>query len=63
MSMKSLNQRLFATTWKSCRVVDRIDDCRLMLKMHEFITESESDKIIARMDKWVRMHGLKRKQK
>jgi hypothetical protein len=61
MSLKSLIPSE-KTKWKldGKDQFERVDNFRFFLKMHGFLTESESRKVEQRMDRWLNMHGLHR---
>lgn len=40
----------------------RIEHCRVMLLIHGFLTQSESNKVKARVIKWCAKHGIEYKR-
>lgn len=42
--------------WKKEPAIDRIHNCKAMLSIHGFLTESESKRVHERMLKWVEKH-------
>ena len=63
MSMETLDPKKAAKPWNHETIYERVDDCRFMLKVHGFLSESESDRVIKRIDKWLAMHGMRRFEK
>lgn len=63
MSMKTLKPKELATVWNAESIYDRVEECRFMLKVHGFLSEGESDRVIKRIDKWLAMHGMRRYRK
>jgi len=43
--------------WKSEAAYDRVHGCRVMLRMHGFLSEGENAKVVQRINKWVKKHG------
>ena len=60
MSRQNLKPTDDIKAWDTCKVHERIDDCRFLLKVHGFLSEAESDRVLKRMDRWLRLHGYRR---
>ena len=40
--------------WSTGTMWSHVHDCRAMLHVHGFLTDSESEKVIERINKWVK---------
>jgi hypothetical protein len=47
--------------WKATTCAQRVDECRAMLYLHGFLTDSESERVNARIEKWAAKDGVIRK--
>jgi len=47
--------------WPAEIAAERVDQCRAMLHIHGFLTESESNRVNARIEKWAAKDGVKRR--
>lgn len=63
MSMQTLKPKEKARVWRSKSAFERVEDCRFMLRVHGFLSDSESDRVTKRIDKWLAMHGMRRFEK
>jgi hypothetical protein len=49
-----------APKWNNKNCYELVDQCRVFLKVHSFISDSESAKVVKRIDKWLDKNGLQR---
>lgn len=46
--------------WDAEIAAERVDQCRSMLYMHGFLTDSENDRVNERIEKWAEKDGVRR---
>ena len=46
--------------WEETICAERVDECRMMLHIHGFLSESENDRVNARIEKWAAKDGVRR---
>ena len=42
--------------WKKSTAIDRIDACRMMLRIHGFLSDNENESVKRRIAKWIEQH-------
>ena len=47
--------------WKSQLAAKRVDQCRAMLHIHGFLSDSEDARVNARIEKWAAKDGVHRR--
>lgn len=48
---------------RALKFIERLLDAKSLLVIHGIISDSENERVKARIDRWAQRHGLKRKGK
>lgn len=46
--------------WEEMIAAERVDQCRMMLHIHGFLSEAENERVNARIEKWAAKDGVRR---